>query len=597
MVASAEPAGSTAGFAHRAGGSAAEHQFRVDARRLADTTDRDAALERADRVVAGEYQAYGWEWRALPDAPADWLRHPVTGHAFKGSIPWWEIRHLDPEQGDIMDLWEPARFAWAYDLVRGYLLTGEDRYAAAFHRRLAEWRAVCPPYRGPHWSCGQESSIRAAALLYAEANLADAPASTPEAMERLALVLAATGERVEDAIGYAVSQRNNHAISEATGLILLGVRFRDRHPSAGRWLRQGRALLERLVREQFAADGWYIQHSFNYTRLALDQCVVAQRALRAAGEPSAVPSHGLSAGAVERLAAAVDLLGWVMEPNTGVVPNHGANDGALVHPATLADYRDFRPALTAVCASFDIPLPGHIDPDVETLAWLGLDAPAHGPPPEDGVRTGSSGWAVARVGATMAFLRAGRYGSRPGHIDPLHLDVRFQTSEAIVDPGTFSYNAPPLDRAFASASAHNGPIVDGREPGLRGPRFLWLAWPEARVIQASWQDQQATIVAELPGRVRRTVRVREGEVRVEDDVLLDTAEEITIRWLLHPTMDPAGAELPPDARRLESRPDGAAGWFSPRYGQRLAAPCFEVSAPADAGALVSTFVRVRGDGS
>src|SRR5690606_17835850 len=137
------------------------------------------------------------------------------------------------------DVWEPARFGWAYDLVRAYLLTEDDRYAASFYDYLSSWSESSPPFQGVHWSCGQETSIRAAALLYAEANLTDAPSSTGAAKQKLLELLAASGERVRDAIGYAISQRNNHAISEATGLILLGERLAGQHPEAAEWFRTG----------------------------------------------------------------------------------------------------------------------------------------------------------------------------------------------------------------------------------------------------------------------------------------------------------------------------------------------------------------------
>lgn len=574
-----------------------DHPFRVDAGRLADATDPAAALARADRVVAGEYEAYRWDWRPLPASPADWLRHPGTGRARSGSDAWWRIPHLDTELGDIKDVWEPARFAWAYNLVRGYLLTSDDRYARAFHERFAEWSASARPFRGPHWSCGQESSIRAAALLYAEANLGGAPSSTRAAMGRLAGVLAATGERVDDAIGYAISQRNNHAISEATGLILVGARFKGRHPRADRWLRRGHGWLERLVREQFAEDGWYIQHSFNYMRLALDQCVIAERALRGVG-------RALSADAVGRVSAAVDLLGWVMEPSTGTVPNHGANDGAFVHPVTLADYPDFRPTLTAVCATFDLPLPGGVEPDVEALAWLGLEAPTTGPEPEQGVRVGSSGWAAARVGETSVFLRAGSYDARPGHIDPLHLDVRLCRRELLVDPGTFAYTTDsPWDGRLAGARFHNGPLLDGREPAEAGPRFLWLSWPTAAVIDARWDGYNVTLVAERPGRVRRRVRVGPDSVTIRDESLAEDAAEIRVGWLLHPDVDPAVLETEPSvvetdptARVIPADPDSASGWFCPAYGRKLASHLLEVKRARPADLVLTTTLRKPSDG-
>lgn len=498
----------------------------------------------------------------MPRNPAEWVKRPATGSTSEATKPWWRISHLDAAAGDIKDVWEPARFGWVYDLVRAYLLTGDDRYAASFYDYLSTWSESSPPFRGVHWSCGQETSIRAAALLYAEANLADAPSSTAAVKQKVLELLAASGERVRDAIGYAISQRNNHAISEATGLILLGERLAGHHPEAAEWFRTGQRLLERLIREQFAADGWYIQHSFTYLRLALDQCVLAERALKARG-------GGLSAAAVDRIRAAADLLWAVIEPSTGIVPNHGANDGAFVHPITLAEYRDFRPVLTAVCATWGFPFPSDVASDAETLASLGLDSPPVGSALQDGIRTGSSGWAAVRLNGTSVFFRAGSYESRPGHLDPLHLDVRFGRQEVVVDPGTFAYNAsPPWRNGLATAMVHNGPVVDGQEPGVRGPRFLWYLWPEARLLEARASEDGYQLVGEIPGVARRAVRVSRDEISVEDMVLRPEAREAAVRWLLHPDADPA--HLSATGASVEDASEGAVeSWFSPGYGVRI----------------------------
>src|SRR5690606_24124076 len=122
--------------------------------------------------------------------------------------------------------------------------------------------------------------------------------------------------------------------------------------------------------------------------------------------------------------------------------NHGPNDGAFVWPTTMGAYRDFRPVVTAVAALWPMPLPDDVPPDAERLAWMGLPAPPSAPRRADRVAQGASGWATARVGETVVFLRAGQYTSRPGHIDPLHLDVRIAGRPVVVDPGTYAYNAP-----------------------------------------------------------------------------------------------------------------------------------------------------------
>ncbi|HXT47537.1 MAG TPA: heparinase II/III family protein [Gemmatimonadaceae bacterium] len=230
------------------------HAFAVDGAALAAATDHDVAIERADRVAYGEYQAFRWHWRLRPATPEEWHITPIE-YVIPSHTPWWQLPLMKMPGVDVKQVWEPARFAWAYDLVRAWVITHDDRYAAGFHDALAAWVEGNPPFRGVHWACGQETTIRAIALLYAEANLASAPSSTQHAMARVAAVLAASGERIGDAIGYALSQRNNHGISEAVGLLVLGARFRGTHPEAVRWASHGKHLLEGLIREQFAEDG------------------------------------------------------------------------------------------------------------------------------------------------------------------------------------------------------------------------------------------------------------------------------------------------------------------------------------------------------
>ena len=513
---------------------------------------RSSTVTRGERVLGGTYEAFGWQWRDLPRDPDGWRRHPATGGQFP-LVPWWRVPHLHPVLGDIKQVWEPARFAWAYDLVRGWAVTGDPRYPAAFHRHLAEWAASSPPYLGPHWACGQETAIRAIAILHAEANL---PVSGGEA-GRIADVLCWSGERIADAIGYAESQRNNHALSEGAGLVALGVRFAGTHPDADRWRRLGQRVLERAIQDQFEDDGWYIQHSFNYLRLALEQCTAAQTALRSSGD-------SLSAASRERVAAGAALLAAVIGPD-GSVPNHGPNDGANVIPRSSAPYADFRPALTAASVTFGLPMPADIAADTETVAWCGV-LPAPVPARQDGVQRGR-GWVVARVGKAHIFLRAGRYRSRPGHLDPLQLDVRFGGAPVVVDPGTFLYNGPPPWRnGLVSAAVHNGPISDDKEPGLRGPRFLWYAWPSARVQSAEWDGSIAHIRATRPGGIERRVVVGADIVTVTDRVRAGVRARV--RWLLHPQAEPTQVETA-DAEIRTPNDLATPGWYSPHYAERI----------------------------
>jgi len=550
--------------------------FNIDLDRIAAAIDRETAIARADRVAAGEHQAYRNEWRRRPTRSEDWSIHPETGTRYPAE-PWWELRRflsLDPVHGDVKDIWEPARFTWAFDLILGYAASRDERYAEAFWSGVDSFVDGNPPFRGVQWSCGQETSIRALSCLWAERAFENAAATTASRRARLRDLFAWSGERVANAIEYAISQRNNHGLSEATGLIALGHRLAGQHPDAAGWLRDGARWIEYLVMDQFGEDGWYIQHSLNYLRMALDQLVVAERVLVAAR------GCGLSAQARARIHAAIALLAELCDAETGDVPNHGANDGSIVLPITTRSYREFRPAITAAAATFGASLPSSFDASMEALAWLGADAvPRRADAAATNVVTGSSGWASARVARTRVFARAGTYESNPSHIDPAHVDIWVNGEERAVDAGTFRYTAfAPWRNGLTTIAVHNTIDIPSLPAAEKGARFLWLARPAASVARAeiangsvvlellnsTWTDRGVT-------HLRRCVVSATGvEVVDEIDSGPHQSLEVHVHWLI-----PDGAPLPEitsdDAGSLDivrAVPDSVAGWRSLHYAER-----------------------------
>jgi hypothetical protein len=553
--------------------------FDIDLDRVRGTLGSDRVIARADRVADGWHEAYRNEWRRLPATGSDWSVHPLSGTRYP-TRPWWALRpflNLDPAAGDVKDVWEPARFTWTFDLARGYAATRDERYAEAFWRGVESFIEGNPPFRTIQWSCGQETSIRALSCLWGERAFANAAASTPDRRDRLRDLIAWSGERIADAIEYAISQRNNHGISEATGLIAIGARFSAAHPAAQRWLRDGARWIEQLVLDQFAEDGWYVQHSFNYLRLALDQLVVAQRVLEAAR------GSGLSEKALARIRAAVALLVELHDPETGELPNHGANDGSLVLPISSASYRDFRPAITAAAATFGVALPRLFRASPEALAWLGATTlKRFDDLPTKRVVAGSSGWASVHTERARIFARAGRYASNPSHVDPAHVDIWIDEQPRAIDAGTYRYSAPfPWANALSTIGVHNTLEIPALPAAVKGARFLWLRRPSAAVARAV----QTTTGAELElvnetwahhgvRHVRRVV-VSGSSVEVFDDIDVGSCAPLDVRvhWLV-----PAGTMLPDVSSPIRGRltvvqaaSDSTEGWWSPHYAERLPA--------------------------
>jgi hypothetical protein len=502
----------------------------------------------------------------------------VTGHRYHSNAPWFRIPH-SATGADIKDAWEPGRFAWAYDLARGWMLTGNDRYAQAFWLALETFRASAVPFRGVQWACGQETAIRAIALLWCESALADAPSSTPDRKASLRELLYWSGHRISDAIDYALSQRNNHGISECTGLMAIGARFRAIDETASAWWRQGRGDLERQVLDQFASDGWYAQHSVTYLRVALDQLVMAERVLRASGD-------SIGDAATERIRAGVRLLGRMIDEDTGDAPNHGANDGAFVLPLTTSEYRDFRSTLTAAAATFRVALPAGIAVDPEMLAWLDTESSPAEEPERPRVVVGNSGWVDARAGETRVFARAGVYRSRPSHIDALHLDVWIGNRAVATDAGTYRYTGG-WSRVLAEEHAHNTVSVTGHAMAERGPRFLWLRWP--RAVISSYRDDGETIRIELVNESwrhagiehRRTCHLTPDAVTVLDELSLapGVPARSSLHWLIDGPRDKVVvvASVPTDVDVRYGEEESPYGWIADSYAVRRPATSMRVT--------------------
>lgn len=572
--------------------------FRPNVRRLFRDGVASDALVRADRVLSGEYQAYRTTWRRRPSMPHEWNVDLETGYRYDADAPWFRIPHATPGT-DIKDAWEPGRFAWAYDLARAWMLARNDRYAQAFWFAFEEFRAGCPPFRGVQWACGQETAIRAIALLWCEAALADAPSTTATRQDALRETIYLSGHRISDALDYALSQRNNHGISECTGLLAIGERFRAVDPTADGWWQRARAALEQQVLDQFAADGWYAQHSFTYLRVALDQLVTAARVLRATGDE-------LSGPATARIREAVRLLARVVDESTGDVPNHGANDGAFVLPLTTREFRDFRPSLTAASATFQVPLPWRMGCDAEVLAWLDSDPPPTLTAERAKVMVGASGWLDARTGGTRVFARAGRYRSRPSHVDVLHLDVWIGGAIVAADPGTYRYTAG-WSRALAEEHAHNTVTIEGFPMAKRGPRFLWLRWPRA-VIASYGDDGDAITMALLNEswtragiRHRRTCRVAPDAVTVLDEVSLpvSAASRVALHWLIDGARDEVRvvANAPTDVEVHRGEEGSPYGWIADSYAVRRPATSVRMrtSEPVSRVSFATGFGSARSD--
>lgn len=554
-------------------------------------------------------------------APADWRRNPLLNTRLAGDAHWCDWTAFSPEQGDIKDVWEPSRFGCAYWLVRAYAMTGDEKYPQAFWRLFESWREQNPPNRGPNWRCGQETAFRIMAWCFALWGFWRSPATTSQRVAAMVAALAVSAARIEPNIDYAVSQKNNHAISEALGLFTVGTLFPELR-DASRWQRDGRRILEREVLRQTYPDGSYVQQSMNYHRVMLHDCLWAWRLAELNGTP-------LSSDVRARVATAAEFLFEMLDESSGSVPNYGANDGALVLPLSSGGYRDYRDTIgTAMFVTTHqrVLPPGPWD---ETLLWLcGAGAIEHASAVRHPAarRFDVGGYYTLRTGRTWAMIRCHRYVDRPGHVDMLHLDLWHDGVNVLRDCGTYRYYAPRepgMEKYFKDIAAHNTVQIGGGGPLELVSRFIWLPWPDGRCTRHSADSfvGEHNAYARPPWNVmhRRSVDASDPRKWIVTDELIGSGEQtLTLRWHLADgayEFDPTGSAviLRPVCGRVRIGVEGPhgtsiqvkrgvdhdgeiAGWVSEYYAERAPAPVLEATCRAELPARFVTTIELPDGG-
>ena len=458
-------------------------------------TSEVSPLVVADDLCDGFVQFFSHE-RVDVGFPPRWHANPVSGHSFPSDRHWSQIG--DFGAGDIKLVWEANRFGFVFPLVRSYWRTGDEQYAELFWQLVESWHLANPPEMGVNWKCGQEISLRVMAWCFGLYGFGSSATSTPDRVAMLAQMIAVSGRRIESNIGYALSQQNNHGLSEAMGLWTVGCLFPEFSDSA-RWAAYGRQLLERQARELIYDDGAFSQHSMNYHRVMLHDYLWSIRLGDVLEKP-------LTNALRDRIAKAGEFVYQLQDESTGRVPCYGQDDGALILPLNNCRYRDYRPIVQAThfLATGRRRLePGPWDEDLLWLFGIGDTADlsrremAHGGESRDRSKLPShadsasnsrspsrgdfeapdGGYATLRSRHGYAITRAASFRHRPSQADMLHIDIWWRGENIAIDPGTYSYNAPPpWNNPFAHTAYHNTVTVDGLDQMERAGRFLWLPW-------------------------------------------------------------------------------------------------------------------------
>ncbi len=575
--------------------------------------NKQTAVEEADRILNGEIKYFTHEFHRI-GFPPNWQSAPggvptaVDGGLSKVATKHWS-QISDDSTADIKFIWEPNRFSFLYTFVRAYAATQDEKFAEAFWTLIEDWAEHNPPNTGANWMDGQEIALRLMAWTFGFSHFSNSPSSTPQRKEQFTLYVAAQAERIYKNIGYAISTRSNHTISEAFGLWLVGLLFPELK-DAEKYLMFGRKLLEQEAAAQIFPDGSYAMYSLNYHRFILHIYLYAIRL----GELNNSP---FSNSLYSSISASIDYLSHLIDPESGQMPVYGSNDGALVLPLNNCDFTDYRPLLQLgwyITKKEFLFEPGDWDEDVFWLCGESRFTAKDAKHAKKEINLGAlgelSGKSFPDGGVyilhntnSKAIIRCTDFRSRPSHADQLHMDLWIHGHNFACDAGTYLYGGEGHWRnGLARTSVHNTVTVNGKNQMTMVSRFTWANWSKGEVLKHEKDLWQGEHDGYKPVTHKRTVMsLEEDRWLVIDNLIADEPHPYKLHWLLsdgeygmrklasanglwlQPTKTDSGAIAPSDSRVLihmglvdgkgsfslvRADPNSTRGWRSRYYGHK-----------------------------
>lgn len=561
-------------------------------------------VERADAICRGTLRLFG---QNIPYAPRqlDWHRDWILGET-SARIFYRRIREFDtPHSADFRRVWELNRHQFLVTLGQAYFLTGRLSYSEYAMSLLDSWIDSNPPYQGLNWMEALEPALRIVSWIWTLQLLDGAPGFSPQRLHRILTSLWHQRVFIERHLSI-YSSPNTHLLGEALGLFLAGLCFPEL-PGSRRAADRGLRLLEEELRRQVFDDGCHRERSAYYHAYALEMYLLSTIIGRQYGIE-------FSAGWDNRVEKMAEAQLAIVCPD-GSLARFGDDDGGktlrldrenlyqpidlLAVAAVLFNRPDLRPTTHE--------LPSEIwwllGPEgIKGFAKLGEKRSADRTTlfPQAKLFVLRSGWDrddlwLCGQADPVDSLLPGH-----GHAGLLSFELFARERPWIVDPGTYTYDWRTKWRDhFRRAGSHNSVQIDAEEHLSPAGPFRWKTAPLEPSLERCEHSNALKIGYRAIRRGRgplghfRIVRLLpNGSVSVSDQFEGVGSHRLTFRLPFAPgcSIRQTGPEHfevaaegsilymvlvgfgPFQWKVLEGSEEPPAGWYSPRFDEKVPSP-------------------------
>jgi hypothetical protein len=426
----------------------------------------------AESILKGDYLFFSSTKFTL-GFDYDWVSNPETGFKYNISKHWSQINDYSTESGDIKYVWEKSRFSFLNTIIRYDYHFDDDKSEFVFNE-IENWIDKNPINMGPNYVCSQEMTIRCFNWIFALNYYKNSKNLTNNRFLKIINTIYWHGDHIYKNINFSkIAVRNNHAITECLGIYTFGLLFPS-FPNSAKWKRNGKKWFQNEISYQVYDDGTFLQFSMNYHRVLIQLFTWAIQINKLNDLP-------FSGDVYIKAKKSLKFLLSCMNGNNGMLPNYGANDGALFFKLGVQEFRDYRPQLEALSLSMGLSWPYL---SCEDKYWFGLETTSGNSVATDQDVLNSftnGGYYIINDSddSTLTFIRCGSHRDRPSQADNLHLDLWINGDNILRDAGSYKYNTNENDlNYFFGSKSHNTVTLGKIDQMLKGSRFIWYYWTQ-----------------------------------------------------------------------------------------------------------------------
>lgn len=489
--------------------------------------NRDEQLKAsAEAMLKGDFEFFS-STRFHLGGNYDWVTNPDTGFKYDSHQHWTAISDYSKEAGDIKYVWEKSRFTFIDTLIRYDYHFDTDLSAFVFSE-IEDWIDKNPINCGPNYKCSQEITLRSLNWLFALHYYKNSSSLTPDRFDRMMHVLYWQAKHVFENIQFSkIAVRNNHAITECLGIYLFGLLF-PFFPESGQWRKLGKKWFEEEVAYQVYEDGTFLQFSMNYHRVVVQLLSWAIRL-------NQLNDTAFEETVYIRAKSSLKFLLACMNTKNGMLPNYGANDGALFFKLNNQQFRDYRPQLEALARCLDEKWSGG---SFEDKCWYGfkkyIGLPFVGKDNRqlehaEKFNFDIGGYYILRDDNTLTFIRCGNHKDRPSQADNLHIDIWVDDENILRDGGSYKYNTSEEEiRYFFGTASHNTVMLNSYDQMQKGARFIWYYWSQSNGAEIKEEDHSFHFSGEINAfsYLKKDIRHRRTVIKTKGKSCWEVCDEV-----------------------------------------------------------------------